>query len=103
MSYDIIRRMADPTLAPRRPRSLTADVVQSLGDRIHEGRLPAGENLPRGADLMMAPVLRRLEGSGMLAEYPNVDAYVARGVARPAYQRAFAAQLAVFTDRAKNG
>ena len=49
-------------------------------------------------DLMMVTVLRRLEGSGLLEEFPNVAAYVARGVARPAYQRAFADQLAVFTD-----
>ena len=48
-------------------------------------------------DLMMVHVLRRLESSGMLQEYPSLAAYVARGEARPAYQRAFAAQLAVFT------
>ncbi len=50
-------------------------------------------------DLMMVMVLRRLEGSGILEEYPSLCAYVARGVARPAYQRAFADQLAVFTDK----
>jgi glutathione S-transferase len=48
-------------------------------------------------DLMMVTVLRRLGGSGQLEKFPNVAAYVARGEARPAYQRAFAAQLAVFT------
>lgn len=48
-------------------------------------------------DLLMVTVLRRLEGSGMLEEYPNLSAYVARGEARPAYKRAFEAQLAVFT------
>jgi glutathione S-transferase len=48
-------------------------------------------------DLMMVMVLRRLEGTGILEEYPNLSAYVARGQARPAYKRAFAAQLAVFT------
>ena len=47
-------------------------------------------------DLMMIGVLRRLRASGMLDEYPNLAAYVARGEARPAFQRAFAAQLAVF-------
>ena len=36
------------------------------------------------------------DDSGLVEEYPNLSAYVARGVARPAYQRAFAAQLAVF-------
>ena len=48
-------------------------------------------------DLLMIQVLRRLTGSGLLEETPNLAAYVARGEARPAYQRAFAAQLAVFT------
>ncbi|MCG7507703.1 glutathione S-transferase family protein [Mesorhizobium retamae] len=52
-------------------------------------------------DLMMVMVLRRLEGTGLVEEYPNLSAYVARGQARPAYQRAFDAQLAVFT--AKSG
>ena len=48
-------------------------------------------------DLLMVLVLRRLEGSGILDDYPNLPAYVARGEARPAYKRAFDAQLAVFT------
>ena len=46
-------------------------------------------------DLMMVSVLLRLKSSGILDEFPNLAAYVARGEARPAYQRAFAAQLAV--------
>jgi glutathione S-transferase len=46
-------------------------------------------------DLMMVSVLLRLRASGLLDEYQNLAAYVARGEARPAYQRAFAAQLAV--------
>jgi glutathione S-transferase len=50
-------------------------------------------------DLLMVTVLRRLDGSGMLDEYPNLCAYVARGEARPAYRRAFDAQLAVFTGQ----
>lgn len=48
-------------------------------------------------DLMMVTVLRRLNASKLLEEYPNLSAYVARGEARPAFRRAFAAQLAVFT------
>ncbi|CAM3346827.1 glutathione S-transferase [Paracoccus aminovorans] len=48
-------------------------------------------------DLLMVTVLRRLEGSGMVEEHPNLARYVARGKGRPAYQHAFAAQLAVFT------
>ncbi len=50
-------------------------------------------------DLMMVNVLYRLKGDGFLEAHPNLAAYVARGEARPAFQRAFAAQLAVFTER----
>jgi glutathione S-transferase len=46
-------------------------------------------------DLMMASVLLRLRSSGLLDEFPSLAAYVARGEARPAYKRAFAAQWAV--------
>ena len=48
-------------------------------------------------DLLMVTVLRRLNGSDLLEEYPNLSAYLARGEARPAFKRAFDAQLAVFT------
>lgn len=48
-------------------------------------------------DLLMVSVLLRVKASGMLDEYPTLSAYVARGEARPAYKRAFDAQLAVFT------
>ena len=48
-------------------------------------------------DLLMVMVLRRLNGSGIREDYSKLSAYVARGEARPAYKRAFADQLAVFT------
>jgi len=54
-------------------------------------------------DLMMVSVLVRLKLSGILDEYPNLAAYVARGEARPAYKRAFAAQLAVNTGKPPTG
>ena len=54
-------------------------------------------------DLMMVSVLLRLKASGLLDEYPNLSAYVARGEARPAYKRAFDAQLAVFTGKPPTG
>jgi glutathione S-transferase len=57
-----------------------------------EGAFSAG-------DLMMVMVLRRAEGTGLVEEYSNLAAYVARGEARPAYKRAYAAQLAVFTSK----
>ena len=46
-------------------------------------------------DLMMVSVLLRLRPSGLLDEFPELAAYVARGEARPAYERAFAAQWAI--------
>jgi glutathione S-transferase len=48
------------------------------------------------ADLLMVTVLLRASKWGALQHFPNLSAYLARGEARPAYQRAFAAQLAVF-------
>ena len=47
-------------------------------------------------DLIMVHVIRRLEGSGLLEEFPTLTAYIAHATARPAYKRAFAAQLAVW-------
>jgi glutathione S-transferase len=54
-------------------------------------------------DLMMVSVLLRARHSGILDEFPNLAAYVARGEARPAYQRAFAAQLAINTAPLTDG
>jgi len=54
-------------------------------------------------DLLMVSVLLRLKSSGILDEYPNLAAYVARGEARPAYRRAFAAQLAINTAKPPTG
>ncbi|MGO3125616.1 MAG: glutathione S-transferase family protein [Advenella sp.] len=51
------------------------------------------------SDLLVITVLRILKESTLLAEYPNLSAYVARGEARPAFKRAFAAQFAAFTGQ----
>ena len=61
-----------------------------------EGAFSAG-------DLMMVSVLLRLKPSGILGEYPKLATYVARGEARPAYQRAFDAQLAVNAGKRPSG
>jgi len=50
-------------------------------------------------DPLMVQVLRRLEGSALLSAFPNLGAFAARGKARAAFERAFAAQLAVFESR----
>ena len=54
-------------------------------------------------DLMMVSVLLRVRSSGILDEFPNLAAYLARGEARPAYKRAFDAQLAVYTGKPPTG
>jgi glutathione S-transferase len=54
-------------------------------------------------DLLMVSVLLRLKPAGILDEFPNLAAYVARGEARPAYKRAFAAQLAANTGQPPTG
>ena len=77
-----------------------------IADRIRHrlgqlsARLGAAEWLDgafSAGDLMMVSVLLRTRPSGLLDEFPSLAAYVARGEARPAYQRAFAAQLAFNT------
>ena len=75
-------------------------VEERVRDRLHplSARLGDADWLDgdfSAGDLMMVSVLLRLRPSGILDEFPVLAAYVARGEARPAYQRAFAAQLAV--------
>jgi glutathione S-transferase len=73
-----------------RIRDRLAQMSARLGDSEWlDGEFTAG-------DLLMVTVLLRARSSGILDEFANLAAYVARGEARPAYQRAFAAQLAVF-------
>ena len=72
-----------------RVRNRLGQLSRRLGDADWlDGDFSAG-------DLMMVSVLLRLRASGLLDGYPNLAAYVARGEARPAYKRAFAAQLAI--------
>ena len=73
-----------------RIRAQLGQLSERLGDADWlDGAFSAG-------DLMMVSVLLRVRGPGLLDEYPNLAAYVARAEARPAYRRAFADQLAVF-------
>ncbi|MFL6770574.1 MAG: glutathione S-transferase family protein [Sphingomicrobium sp.] len=70
------------------------DRLGQLSSRLGDAEWLDGEF--SAGDLLMIEVLRRLGGSTLLGEYPNLSAYVARGEARPAFRRAFDAQLAVF-------
>ena len=92
----------EPWFAARQPalehevRLRLADLSQRLGDADWlDGPFSVG-------DLMMVTVLRRPAGANLLGDYPNLAAYVARAEARPAFQRAFAAQLAVFEAASKS-
>ncbi len=80
-------------LVKERIRVRLRDLAQRLGEADWlDAAFSAG-------DLMMVSVLLRSRASGLLDEFPKLAAYVARGEARPAYQRAFAAQLADFTRK----
>jgi len=95
-----------------RDRAWYAERLTILEDRVRvrlgelSSRLGDGDWLDAAfsaGDLLMVTVLLRLIGSGMLENYPNLSAYVARGEARPAYKRAFDAQLAVFNATQTSG
>jgi glutathione S-transferase len=80
-------------------------VEDRVRDRLKRlsNRLGSAEWLDGGfsaGDLMLVSVLLRLRSSGILDEFPSLAAYVSRGEARPAYERAFAAQRAVNTGKA---
>jgi glutathione S-transferase len=84
-------------LVEDRVRNKLDPLSSRLGDADWlDGQFSAG-------DLMMVSVLLRLRSSGILNDYPNLAAYVARGEARPAYKRAFDAQLAVNTGKPTTG
>ena len=80
-----------------RARKMLGDLSNRLGDcEWLDDSFTAG-------DLMLAGVLFRAKGTGILDQYPNILAYVARAEARPAFKRAFAAQLAVFNGAPPTG
>lgn len=94
-----------------RDRSWYAERLPMLQDRVrtrlgelsrHIGDADWLDGAFSAGDLMMVTVLRRLNTSGLLDEYPDIAAYVARGEARPAFRRAFDAQLAVFTAASRS-
>lgn len=68
-----------------RLRMRLSELSKALGDKEWlDGAFSAG-------DLMMVQVLRHVGDPAILADYPNLPSYVARGMARPAFQRALAA------------
>lgn len=96
-AYATIFEAGEPWSRPRLPSVLKriderlGDLSRRLGEREWlDGTFTAG-------DLLMVAVLRIIAGQGLLDPHPNLVAYVARGEARPAFQRALADQIAGFT------
>ena len=88
----------EPWSKPRLP-SVQARIDERLGElseRLGQATWLDGDAFTAG-DLLMVSVLRIVADDGMLTRWPNLTAYVQRGVARPAFQRALAAQMAGFT------
>jgi glutathione S-transferase len=102
-SLATILERGEPWYAQRLPllegrvRGRLDELSRRLGDADWlDGAFSAG-------DLLMVSVLLRSKASGKLDDYPTLCAYLVRGEARPAYQRAFAAQLAVFNSQPSPG
>jgi glutathione S-transferase len=98
MGMAFILESDKPWFAERQPmlRARVAARLTELAERIGDGEWLDGAF--SAGDLLMVTVLRRLVVSGLLASYPALAAYVGRAEARPAFQRAFEAQRAVFLD-----
>ncbi|WP_394538525.1 glutathione S-transferase family protein [Lysobacter enzymogenes] len=88
-----------------RERSWYAERAAMLDERVHRRLGELSRHLGdadwldgafSAGDLLMTTVLLRLARFGTVEAYPNLAAYLARATARPAYQRAFAAQREVF-------
>lgn len=91
----------------QRDKPWHAERLQMMDDQIHHRLDALSKHLGdaewldgafSAGDLLMGTVLRWLTTSGLLTAYPNLCSYVARGEARPAFQHAFADQLAVFAQ-----
>lgn len=80
----------------RRPGLLEtiAQRLDRLSDALGEQEYLAGDFSV--ADIAMATVLREAGDTDLLTSRPRLDAYLARCIGRPAFQRALDAQLAVF-------
>ena len=93
-----------PWSKPRMPAVLQRidERVGELSRRLGDRTWLDGDTFTAG-DLLMVAVLRIVAGDGMLDAYPNLVAYVERGTARPAFQRALAAQMAGFTGEPPAG
>jgi glutathione S-transferase len=99
MDYSIVTLFeADkPWSEPRRP-AVEAQIHERLGElsqQLGDRRWLDGDGFTAG-DLLMVAVLRIVEGKGLVEQYDNLAAYMARGIARPGFKKALADQLSGF-------
>ncbi|AEG93000.1 FadR/GntR family transcriptional regulator [Ramlibacter tataouinensis] len=97
---------AETPASLRRGRSLTADLVQALGDRVRDGRWPAGARLPKEADLMsefgvsrtvVREAMSRLQAAGVVDIRHGVGTFVL-GYGDPGSFRIAPEQLGTLQD-----
>ncbi len=97
---------AETPASLRRGRSLTADLVQALGDRVRDGRLPGGTRLPKEADLMaefgvsrtvVREAMSRLQAAGVVDIRHGVGTFVI-GYGDPGTFRIAPEQLGTLRD-----
>ena len=99
---DILRRRGMGQAAPRRRRGIRPAEAEASRRLAWRQGMAGGDHFTIG-DLMMATVLRMLRHTDLVAEQPNLKAYVARAEQRPAFQRALADQIAVFKQHQPEG
>ena len=73
--------------------------LKDLSARLGDKQWLDGDTFTSG-DLLMVSVLRILIDEGFVETYPNLAAYMHRGIDRPAFQKALAAQMDGFTGEA---
>jgi len=97
VSYDVFHK--DKSWAPE-AREASLGLCKQKLKRVTDAL--AGKDWLAGsfsiADIAMVTVLNNLRHTELVAEYPALAAYKARGEARPAYKRALEAQLADFEN-----
>ena len=76
--------------------------LKRVSDWLGDKQWLEGERFTIG-DLLMVTVLRFLRHTELVAEFPNLAAFLKRGEARPAFQRALADQLAAYEQYQPEG
>lgn len=77
--------MPTAVIARRRPRTLALELVESLGDRIRDGRIPTGDKLPTEAAIMeefgvsrtvVREAISKLQAAGLVETRHGIGTFV---------------------------